>query len=197
MGSRHCWYYQKSNTQNIQKYQIIQRYWAIYIYLVQAKRYRHVISRLRFSTHILHIEKGRYTRPRTPLHERLCYVCNCAEDELHFVTTCSLNFTTVRTVLYDKVAGKFPEFDTLDGMGKFVFLFTFKDAQMLTWLGKFLYKSFTIISSQWNSNVMFVTTSGWRYTLGIIMLRATNASGDAVAGPHATIFSRTNYRGLI
>ena len=132
-----------------------------YIYLVQDKRYRHAISRLRCSSHILHIEKGRYTRPRTPLHERLCYLCNCVEGELHFVTACSLNLTE-RTVLYEKVAGKFPEFDTLDDMGKFVFLLTFKDAQMLTWLGKFLYKSFTIKASQWNGNVMFVATSGSR-----------------------------------
>ena len=132
-----------------------------YIYLVQDKRYRHAISRLRCSSHILHIEKGRYTRPRTPLHERLCFLCNCVEDELHFVTACSLNLTE-RTVLYEKVARKFPEFDTLDDMGKFVFLLTFKDAQMLTWLGKFLYKSFTIKASQWNGNVMFVATSGSR-----------------------------------
>ena len=48
-----------------------------YIYLVQDKRYRHAKSRLRCSSHILHVEKGRYTRPRTPLHERLCYLCNC------------------------------------------------------------------------------------------------------------------------
>ena len=69
---------------------------------------------------------------------------------------------TERTELYEKFAGKFPEFDTLDDMGKFVFLFTFKDAQMLTWLGKFLYKSFTIKASQWNGNVMLVATSGSR-----------------------------------
>ena len=160
--------FQKTNTANlikrylyrnsIQKYQIILRNWAIYI---PGPRYRHTISRLRCSSHILHKEKGRYTRPRTPLHERLCYLCKCVEDELHFVTACSLNLTE-RTVLYEKVAGKFPEFDTLDDMGKFVFLFAFKDAEMLTWLGKFLYKSFTIKASQWNGNVMFVATSGSR-----------------------------------
>ena len=118
-----------------------------YIYLVKDRRYRHAISRLRCSSHILHIEKGRYTRPRTPLHERLCYSCNCVEDELHFVIACSLN-RTERIVLYDKVARKFPEFDQLADVEKFVFLFTFKDAQMLTWLGKFLYKSFRTKSSQ-------------------------------------------------
>ena len=38
--------------------------------------------------------------------------------------------------LNDKVARKFPEFDQLADVEKFVFLFTFKDAQMLTWLGQ-------------------------------------------------------------
>ena len=125
-----------------------------YIYLVKDRRYRHAISRLRCSSHILHIEKGRYTRPRTPLHERLCYSCNCVEDELHFVTACSLN-RTEKIVLYDKVARKFPEFDQLADVEKFVFLFIFKDAQMLTWLGKFLYKSFRTKASQWNEYMLW------------------------------------------
>ena len=52
-----------------------------YICLVKDKRYRHAISRLKCSSHMLHIEKGRYTRPKTPLNERLCYSCHCIEDE--------------------------------------------------------------------------------------------------------------------
>ena len=120
------WSSHSSISADITRYPILRTYRNIklsfgtepYIYLVQDKRYRHAISRLRCSSHILHIEKGRYTRPRTPLHERLCYLCNCVEDELHFVTACSLNLTE-RTVLYEKVAGKFPEFDTLDDMGNF------------------------------------------------------------------------------
>ena len=43
---------------------------------------------------------------------------------------------------FNKVTGKFPEFEHLGDVEKFVFLFTFDDAQMLSWLGKFLYQSF-------------------------------------------------------
>ena len=125
-----------------------------YIYLVKDRRYRHTISRLRCSSHILYIEKGRYARPRNPLHERLCYFCNCVEDELHFVTACSLN-RTERIVLYDKIAKKFPAIDQLADVETFVFLFTFKDAQMLTWLRKFLYKSFTTKASQLNEYMLW------------------------------------------
>ena len=144
-----------ANIANITKNPILRTYKNIessfgtepYIYLVKDRRYRHAIFRLRCSSHIFHIEKGRYTRPRTPLHERLCYSCNCVEDELHFVAACSLSRTEI-IVLYDKVIRKFPDFDQLADVEKFVFLFTFKDAQMLTWLGKFLYKSFATKASQ-------------------------------------------------
>jgi len=114
-----------------------------YLNLVKDRRYRNAISKLRTSSHILHIEKGRHTRPITPFDQRLCSMCQCVEDELHFVTACCAN-DMQRNVLYSKVTRKFPPFETLDNLGKFIFLFTFKDAQMLTWLGKFLYESFEI-----------------------------------------------------
>ena len=110
------------------------------ITMVKDKRYR-AISQLRCSSHILNVERGRYTRPQTPLDERLCNMCNCVDDELHFVTSCAMNLNERRT-LYDKVTGKFPEFEHLADVEKFVFLFTFDDAQMLSWRGKFLYQSF-------------------------------------------------------
>ena len=57
-----------------------------YLYLIKDHRYRHAIAQLRTSSHILHIERGRYTKPRTPVNERLCILCNCVEHELHFIT---------------------------------------------------------------------------------------------------------------
>ena len=62
-----------------------------YLYLVNDKHYRHAISQLRCSSHILNVEKGRYTWPRTPLGERLCNMGNCVDDELHFMTACAVN----------------------------------------------------------------------------------------------------------
>ena len=118
-----------------------------YLYLVNDQRYRHAISQLRCSSHILNVEKGRYTRPRTPLEERLCNMYNCVDDELHFITACAVNVNE-RRALYDKLTDKFPEFEHLCDLEKFVFLFTFDDAQMLSWLGKFLYKSFRSKSVQ-------------------------------------------------
>ena len=67
-------------------------------------------------------------------------MCNCVDDELHFLTACAVNVNE-RRALYEKLIDKFPELEHLCDLEKFVFLFTFDDAQMLSWLGKFLYKS--------------------------------------------------------
>ena len=104
------------------------------------------------SDHILHIERGRYTKPRTPVNERLCTLCNCVEDELHFVTACTIN-QTERKIMYDKICLKFPNFSQLNDAEKFMFLFTFSDAQTLSWLGKYLYKSFLVRVSACSSAV--------------------------------------------
>ena len=117
-----------------------------YLYLVKNRRFRHAISQLRASSHTLQIERGRYTKPKTPVNERICIVCQCLEDELHFVTACSVN-QYERDIFYNKVCQKFPEFSQLDDVEKFIFLFTFDDAQTLSWLGKCLYKSFEVRAS--------------------------------------------------
>ena len=46
------------------------------------------------------------------------------------------------------MTGKFPEFEHLWDVEKCVFLFTFDDAQILSWLGKFLYESFRSTTTQ-------------------------------------------------
>ena len=53
--------------------------------------YRYAMSKLRMSSHRLHIETGRWSKPRTtPLNERTCINCNVIEDEFHFVLECKL-----------------------------------------------------------------------------------------------------------
>ena len=43
-----------------------------YLYLVREARFRNAIAQIRASSHTLAIERGRYTRPKTPIKERLC-----------------------------------------------------------------------------------------------------------------------------
>ena len=110
-----------------------------YLYLVTNRRFRHAISQLRASSHTLQIERGWYTKPKTPVNQRICIV-------FHFVTACSVNQYET-DIFHNKVCQKFPEFSQLDDVEKFIFLFTFDDAQTLSWLGKYLYKSFEVRAS--------------------------------------------------
>ena len=49
-------------------------------------KYRYAMSKLRMSSHRLHIETGRWSNRRTtPLNERTCINCKVIEDEFHFV----------------------------------------------------------------------------------------------------------------
>ena len=79
------------------------------------ERYRTIITRWRLSCHKLRIETGRYTRPKTPRHERKCKMCNILEDEQHALFTCSAHvflrqhyleilsrYTPVQAILHPK-----------------------------------------------------------------------------------------------
>ena len=59
------------------------------------------LSRLRMSSHMLEIERGRHVKPqKLPLEQRICQRCtsNSVDDEIHFLITCSY-FATQRTSL--------------------------------------------------------------------------------------------------
>ena len=49
------------------------------------------------------METGRFTRPKTPLSDRLCKFCNSSvvEEETHFLLDCDF-YTDIRHILYEK-----------------------------------------------------------------------------------------------
>jgi hypothetical protein len=59
------------------------------------------------SNHKLHIETGRYTRPITPVENRICSNCNSksVEDEIHFLMYCP-KFENHRTIKYVYILSK-------------------------------------------------------------------------------------------
>jgi exonuclease III len=62
-----------------------------YLSLVNVKKYYCELARLRVSSHRLHIETGRWTKPNsTPINERICYACGILEDEFHFILECNV-----------------------------------------------------------------------------------------------------------
>ena len=111
-----------------------------YLSLVKNSKYRAASSKFRTSCHSLEVKRGRYTNPITPLERRLCLVCSEIEDKIHFIMHCQ-RFETERLDVFGRVGNKFPVFCTLDETAKFIFLMQNSDAQLITWVAKFIHHS--------------------------------------------------------
>ena len=59
-----------------------------YLQHVSNRKHRRAMAKLRLSDHNLEIEKGRHTKPKIYLQNRICKMCNLSrvEDEVHFLT---------------------------------------------------------------------------------------------------------------
>ena len=76
-----------------------------YIEAISDCRYRIAMTKLRSSSHTLGVERGRYTKPKTNICERLCPVCNVIEDEIHFLANSKL-YDAERTHFFGKVTAE-------------------------------------------------------------------------------------------
>ena len=112
-----------------------------YLDAIKNYKYRVAMSQLRTSSHTLAIEYGRYTRPKTKFEDRNCSFCHILDDERHFLIECNIN-QTERENLFSKLSHIAPNFIHMTEEDKFLFLMCIKDQQILTWVGKFIYKSF-------------------------------------------------------
>ena len=114
-----------------------------YLYMLKNHKHRVAVAQLRTSSHTLAIERGRYARPKVQICDRTCNVCGILEDETHFLIHCSL-YKREREVLFSNVLIIHTGFSDMSDENKFVFLLENTDQQVLTWVGKFIYKSFKI-----------------------------------------------------
>jgi hypothetical protein len=76
-----------------------------YLLCIKDHKLRRTLSRLRLSSHDLCIETGRYTKPKTPVENRICTLCNVGiiEDEYHFIMECE-RYSNERAALFDRLA---------------------------------------------------------------------------------------------
>ena len=138
-----------ADTQNLPKNPILRSYslykhglyFEPYLDSISDSRYRTALTRLRTSSHVLEIERGRYTVSKTAVGDRLCKICHQIEDEAHFLIDCKL-YDIHRQELYVKVSARWTDFSLLSGRDKFIFLMSCTDPYILGWLSKFVYKSF-------------------------------------------------------
>ena len=107
-----------------------------YLEKVVHKKFRNAISKLRLSSHRLHIESGRWNRPHpTPRENRLCSTCNTLEDEFHFIFECTL-YNDERQFLIK------PYYRRRNSMFKLIELFQSSNKNILSKLGNYIYKCF-------------------------------------------------------
>ena len=92
-------------------------------YLSSSYNWNHIIALARFrtSSHNLNIEKGRHTKPITPLHNRTCLFCQSSDidDEFHFLMSCSFHSEN-RKYLFDFIKSVIPGFDIMNNQDRFI-----------------------------------------------------------------------------
>ena len=107
-----------------------------YLENINQFRYRNAITKLRVSSHALEIERGRHCG--LSVEERICGYCHCIEDEKHFLFHCSI-VKEARLLLNTRIRSKYSHYTYLNDEQKMFFLFTSRDPQLLSWIGKFIY----------------------------------------------------------
>ena len=135
--------------QNLEKNPILRFYNKIkhtfgtenYLIGVKNDKFRTALAKLRLSSYTLVIESGRHSRPIVNVHERMCHICQCVEDEVQFMLDCRIN-SDERAHFFTKVTRAYPEFESLSNIEKCDFVLSNQDNQLMTWAGKFIYKSF-------------------------------------------------------
>lgn len=100
---------------------------------------RQFVTKIRLSSHNLHIETGRYGRNRLPRHERMCQICdeNEIENEFHFMLKCS-KYSQLRTRLIPVYYHRRPS------MLKFTELIKCKNTKILNNLGQYICQAFEV-----------------------------------------------------
>ena len=79
------------------------------------------------SAHNLRIERGRYTTPKTPVHNRVCQHCpEKVEDEFNFLKQCS-KYKMSREEMFSKIYRVYRNFETLSEDNKFIYSVTCLD----------------------------------------------------------------------
>ena len=91
-----------ADTQNVPQNPILRSYsyykhglyFEPYLDSISDSHYRTALKRLCTSSHVLEIERSRYTVPKIVVYDRLCKICHQIEDEAHFllIVNCMTSF---------------------------------------------------------------------------------------------------------
>ena len=124
----------KLRTYSLFKYRLCRESYFKYIKDISVRR---IFTKLRVSCHKLEIELGRYKKVQADA--RLCPLCQLeVEDEIHFVTNCSL-FSTKRKQFFNDIGKSFVNFSGMSDVQKFIWLFSNENAHVIRELSVFVY----------------------------------------------------------
>ena len=130
------WNSQLDNSSRAKTYCLLAKFsFKPYLDIINVKKFRFELTRLRVSSHRLAVETGRWHKPQPiPQNERKCIVCNTLEDEFHFVIECPL-YKTARSK-YIK-----PYFWKRSNVPKFVELLNNENKNIIRNLSMYIFES--------------------------------------------------------
>ncbi len=110
-----------------------------YLRDINITKYRTAYARLKLSSHRLEVESGRWNR--TSIEDRKCRVCNCLEDEYHFILECTM-YSDIRNIYIKQYYWRRPN------MVKFMELLQIENTNIVRNLGIYICKAFQIRNQQ-------------------------------------------------
>lgn len=116
-----------------------------YLICIRSFKLRREFTKLRTSTHNLHIETGRHCKPKKPVDLRLCHLCDleAVENEKHFLLDCPF-YESERNELFSNTE-LFSSFKSLNENERFSFLMSCNngDTEICNLITKFVAACFT------------------------------------------------------
>ena len=107
-----------------------------YLNALNIEKYQRSLCKFRVSAHRLEVETGRWTKPvKTPLNERICFICGVLEDEFHFILECPL-YSDLRQNYIQRYYWQ------RANMPKFIQLMTSESVRVIKNLAMFIEKAF-------------------------------------------------------
>ena len=120
-------------------------------YLSSSYNWNHIIALARFRTgaHNLNIEKGRHTKPITPLHNRTCLFCQSSnvDDEFHFLMSCSFHSEN-RKHLFESINYDIPGFHHMNDQDRFTNIMSMRSYDTLKFIARYVFDCFKHRESQ-------------------------------------------------
>ena len=83
------WQTDISSTSDFRLFKKIKQSFVFESYLnLDNKTFRNAITKIRLSSHLFFIERGRWNKPKINAEDRKCALCNTIEDEYHCLIEC-------------------------------------------------------------------------------------------------------------